>query len=194
MAKGTAKANVKTNAVRLRNFWAITVACNLVHLAAIWFFSGFPPTFWQLTAVSFWAGQQFLAMKVLGSRGAPSFDAAGNVDECINLADPDQLGLAGYAQDLLWVSWALQVLANVVSGYFSMLWLAVPTYGVHKAWGTFIAPMLAQRSQAQQQQQQAMQQQAQQYQQQQAAGQPETLQSQLRKRQAEARGKGQARR
>jgi hypothetical protein len=145
MAKNTAKSNIKTNAVRLRNFWIITVVCNIVHLAVLYFTSGFG--IWPLLGVAFWASQQIGAMKILSSRGAPTYEADGSLVDCVNLADADQLGFASYAQDLLWVCWALQVLANVVSGYFSMIYVVVPVYGFAKAWSGIISPLLQQRSQ-----------------------------------------------
>eukprot|EP00672_Neobodo_designis_P012861 CAMPEP_0174856104 /NCGR_PEP_ID=MMETSP1114-20130205/35086_1 /TAXON_ID=312471 /ORGANISM="Neobodo designis, Strain CCAP 1951/1" /LENGTH=205 /DNA_ID=CAMNT_0016090881 /DNA_START=41 /DNA_END=655 /DNA_ORIENTATION=+ len=150
MAKNTAKANARSNAQRLQQFWLITLACNLVHIATIWLWAGFPPSLWQLCGVGFWASQQVTAMKMLSSRGAPSYDAEGRIDDCADLSDPNQLGFATYAQDILWLCWALQVLSNAVSGYFSVLYVIVPVYAIYNAWTKLIGPMLAQRAQMQQ--------------------------------------------
>jgi hypothetical protein len=164
MAKNTAKANIKSNATRLLTFLSITIAVNVLHLAALWWTSGLPPSFWQTLGLAFWAGQEFVALKFLQARGAAAYDAEGRLEECIDLSDPAQLGLASYAQDLLWVCWGLQVLSNVVSSYFGFLYLAVPIYGVSKAWSTIISPLLSQRA--------SMQAMAQQQQQQHAGGPP----------------------
>lgn len=147
MAKNTAKINVRKNQARLRLFWLITAACNLVHLAAIWWTSGLPPTLWQFFAITFWLGQQAGAMRVLASWGRATLDEMGNLDACADLSDPSQLGLASYAQDLLWVCWALQVLSSAVSSYFSIFYVAVPVFAVAKLWSSVIGPMLSARSQ-----------------------------------------------
>jgi hypothetical protein len=148
MAKDTAKKNIKSNQVRLRNFLIITVAVNLLWLLQplVLASNDDPNSSWTifsiLSGLSFWAGQEYFTLRQLHNAGQPTYDENGNLQDCIDLSDPDQLGILSYAQDILWSCWALQLLTQFVSPKFWYLYLAIPVFAVYKLWTGFLQPML----------------------------------------------------
>lgn len=132
MAKETAKRNARTNATRLRWFRIITVAVNAVYLLSLVLSSEASVlSIWSVCWILFWATQEYAALLALTAHGAPQSDASGDIVDCNDLSDPQQLGLYSYAQDLLWVCWAVQLL-TVVSGWFLFLYIPVPAMAFSK--------------------------------------------------------------
>lgn len=164
MAKDTAKKNIKSNQARLRNFLIITVVINALWLLQPFFLASEEDgwtIFSILSGLSFWVGQEYFTYNQLFKAGQPVYDENGNLQECIDLSDPDQLGILSYAQDILWSCWALQLLTQFVSSKFWYLYLAIPIFAVYKIWTGFLQPMLNMARGAQQQGQGGDQQQGQ---------------------------------
>ena len=164
MAKDNAKKNAISNASRLKLFLVITIAVNAVWLISplLSLFGGSSSSeniiedgndswslFQLIFYLSFWAGQEYFAYIQLYKAGQPSMDAStGKISDCIDLADPAQLGLMSYAQDLLWVCWGLQLLTQYVSSKFWILYFLIPVFAVYKIFTGFIKPMLGMAGQA----------------------------------------------
>ena len=146
MAKGTAKANVKTNAKRLLVFRLLTLGLGALHATAIYMRDSMD--FWPLMGISFWTGQQLLMISLLAKAGAATYDAEGNIIDCIDLADPKQLGFYGYAQDILWVCWLLQPL-SLVWELVAYLWAVIPVFAAYKLWTGLLRPAMGMRGNSQ---------------------------------------------
>lgn len=133
MAKETAKKNARTNATRLQWFRTVTTAINGVYLLNLVLWSDGPMfSIWSIFWILFWGAQEYIALLVLTSHGAAQLDASGDVVDCIDLSDPQQLGIYSYAQDLMWVCWAVQLL-TCISNWFFVLYLPVPLMALSKA-------------------------------------------------------------
>jgi hypothetical protein len=167
MAKDTAKKNAIANATRLKIFLAITIVINVIWLIAplsSYFGGGSADdtnnsnnewTLFQiLWTFSLWAGQEYLAYTQLYKAGQPTLDSeSGKIIDCIDLSDPQQLGILSYAQDLLWVCWALQLLTQYASPKFWLLFYLIPVFAAYKIFTGFIQPMLGMAKMGAQQQQ-----------------------------------------
>lgn len=157
MANNNAKKYAKSNAQRLLLFRQVTLVCVGLHLLCVflnylfyfdWETRSFVGSlFWDLSALSFWGVQEYLALSALAAQGAPTLDEEGNISECIDLQDPAQLGIYSYAQDLLWVCWAVQVLTRL-SSWFILFYIPVPLMALSKGWSMVVAPMLNARAAA----------------------------------------------
>ena len=151
MARENAKKHVKSNASRLTLFRQISYALLALQVFVLWLSDrdGDLTTLSGLASfavsVGFWFGQEMLSIKLLEKCSSPEYDASGDILDCVDLSDPQQLGVFSYAQDLLWVCWGVQFLSSVVSRYFLVLYLPVPAIAVYKGFTTFISPMLARR-------------------------------------------------
>lgn len=152
MAKETAKRNVKANAARIQKFRLMTIVLAAIQFGGL-YFRGDAADFWSLVDLAFWTGQEWFMVRLLASAGSASYDQMGNIDSCIDLSDPKQLGFYGYAQDVLWLCWALQPSVFFISPSLRYLWAVVPIFAVWKAWTGLIKPMLAMRGGGAEQQQ-----------------------------------------
>ncbi len=160
MARETAKKNLKSNAARIAFFRQVTGALLVLQLVSAWFHShpaddssrtaSVSSVLGFLACLTFWFGQEWLCISLLEKSGAPERDANGELLDCTDLSDPQQLGVMSYAQDVLWVCWAVQFLVTVVSSYCVILYLPVPILAVVKAFTSFVSPMLAARRSQQQ--------------------------------------------
>ena len=145
MARDTAKKNLRSNNMRLAVFFAVTVASNLIHVVAI-LLSG--EGWWSgLFGISFWSTHQLVALYFLKLKGAASLDEHGDIADCVDISDPANLGMFSYAQDVLWVCWAVQLLSTCISVYFSILYIPIPVLAVSKLWNSVISPILSLRRQ-----------------------------------------------
>lgn len=143
MAKDTAKRNAKKNAARIQNFRVITLSLLAISIAFYWMYDGFPGwRGWMLFA--FWFSQEWYAISLLAARGAPATDpSTGDIVDCVDLSEVEQLGFFSYAQDCLWVCWFVQLLSAVFSAWFALLYSVVPMYALWKAWSTVLSPLLS---------------------------------------------------
>jgi hypothetical protein len=150
MARETAKKNVKSNAARIQLFRRVTVALFAIQIVWAWLYDSLIPTsfgsaFSLIGGLTFWVGQELVCISLLEKTGAPEYDSSGDLTNCTDLSDPNQLGVMSYAQDVLWVCWAVQVLVTTVSSYLVVLYLPVPALGAYKGFSYFISPLLAAR-------------------------------------------------
>lgn len=145
MAKDTAKKNLRSNEARMKLFWQITAGINAIYLISIAFFGDL---WWgSILGWLFWVCQEYLALKLLAARGSPELSETGEILDCIDLSDHNQLGIYTYAQDLLWVCWVSHSLC-AVSSYFLVLYLPVPFVALKKAWEFVISPLLSRMTQS----------------------------------------------
>lgn len=155
MAKDTAKKNLRSNKSRLALFRGITVVINIVYLLSLVVSVGLEGiSVGSLFAVVFWAVQEYAALALLAARGSGEYNESGELQDCVDIADPQQLGIYSYAQDLLWVCWAVHLLTSWSSWCF-FLYLPVPVVALYKSWSYVLGPLLSrflQSSSSQQQQ------------------------------------------
>eukprot|EP01064_Diplonema_japonicum_P012881 TRINITY_DN2022_c2_g1_i1.p1 TRINITY_DN2022_c2_g1~~TRINITY_DN2022_c2_g1_i1.p1 ORF type:complete len:202 (+),score=41.10 TRINITY_DN2022_c2_g1_i1:62-667(+) len=140
MAKGNAKANDAKNKKLIALFQKISLGINAFVVA---YHLGYKGDFFSVSTilyVAFFAVQEYFALQHLEKHGKPQLGSEGQIVSCVNLADPKDLGLYTYVQDLLWVCWTVQVLLLITS-YAWFVYVLVPLYGVYKAWDT-VGPML----------------------------------------------------
>ncbi|KAG5488111.1 hypothetical protein LSCM1_08176 [Leishmania martiniquensis] len=142
MAKGTAKKNLKKNLVRMRVFWIITTAVNALYVLAILYRNGSLPSFRDLAAISFWAGQEYVAYSALNKLAQPTLSPDGDLLDCIDASNPQELGYYTFVQDVLWVCWAVQLLC-ILHPAFIVFYLPVPATLISKFWGSVLAPLLS---------------------------------------------------
>ncbi|KAK7194851.1 hypothetical protein NESM_000406000 [Novymonas esmeraldas] len=140
MAKETAKRNVKKNAARMRVFAAITAVVNGVYIIAILARNGGLPAFRDLLAIGFWLGQEYLAYTTLNALAQPTYGATGELLDCIDAANPKELGYYTFVQDVLWVCWVVQPLC-IVHPAFIVFYLPVPATVLYKLWGAVLKPL-----------------------------------------------------
>jgi hypothetical protein len=144
MAHEVAKRNARKNAARLQKFRAITIILNILYcMAFIYWNESFVPYFSDLLAVAFWFAQQWGAIVLLAAKGKPSMDEQGEIVDCSDLANADELGLFSYAQDTLWVCWISEFGTGFLTSWFWILYLCVPAFAFYKAWGMILSPLLS---------------------------------------------------
>ncbi|EPY25534.1 hypothetical protein STCU_01331 [Strigomonas culicis] len=142
MAKETAKKNWKKNEARMKIFSMVTIAVNVLYVLVILYRNGGLPSFRDLSAISFWASQEYAALVSLKNFAAPRFSADGDLLDCIDASNPQELGYLTLAQDTLWVCWVVQTLCNLHTAFF-VFYLPVPATFLHKLWKTILGPLLS---------------------------------------------------
>lgn len=142
MAKDTAKKNLKSNARRINVFTIITLAVNAIYAGAILYRNGGLPGISDLVAIAFWGAQQLFALNALKKLAEPTLGPSGELLDCIDISDPQQLGIYTFAQDALWVCWVVQALC-VVHSAFIVFYLPVPATLLYKIWNSVLKPLLA---------------------------------------------------
>lgn len=149
MAKENAKRNRASNLKRLQLFTTITLVLTALHILHRYFVVAGDDGIGlrDFFVVSFWFSQEWMAIRLLRAHGTPTLTSSGDIDTCPDLANPLELGVFSYAQDLLWTAWGVQFL-SFLSSWFLALYTAVPAFALHKAWTMFIGPLLSQRSAA----------------------------------------------
>jgi hypothetical protein len=142
MAKDTAKKALKATTERLALYNYITVGINVLYvLVALWQNSFGMPSFTTIFAATFWYGQEFIMMYLLKWRATPSFGPGGEVVDCPDITQVEQLGVFSYAQDCLWISWICHV-GTMVTWWFWLLYVVVPLFAVYKLWDIVLWPAL----------------------------------------------------
>ncbi|CBZ23022.1 conserved hypothetical protein [Leishmania mexicana MHOM/GT/2001/U1103] len=142
MAKETAKRNLRKNKVRMRVFSMITAAVNLLYVLAILYRNGSLPSFHDLMAIGFWAGQEYLAYAMLSKVAQPTISPDGDLLDCIDASNPQELGYYSLAQDVLWVCWVVQALC-MMHPAFIVFYLPVPATLIYKVWGSVLKPLVS---------------------------------------------------
>ncbi|XQJ24159.1 Protein of unknown function (DUF788), putative [Leishmania guyanensis] len=140
MSKETAKKNLKKNIARMRVFSMITAAVNALYVFAIFYRNGSLPSFYDLMAIGFWAGQEYLAYSTLNKLAQPTISPEGGLLDCIDVSNPQELGYYTLVQDILWVCWVVQALC-ILHPAFIVFYLPVPATLIYKLWDTVLKPL-----------------------------------------------------
>ena len=102
-----------------------------------------PPGFFSYTnlqGVLFWLiGHQLPSLYMLHNVGVPKYSAVDptQIVSCVDLRDPKQLGIfAGLAQDVLWLSWGLQLLSLLFlpTAVSYVLYMIIPALFVYQVY------------------------------------------------------------
>lgn len=144
MAKGTAKRNWQRNTARMRAFAMITLVINAIYLLVILIRNQGLPRFGDLLAIAFWAGQEYCCYRVLYNFALPTLGAQGELLDCSDVSDPQELGYLSFVQDTLWVCWVVQSLC-VFHRAFAVFYLPVPATLLYKGWTLVLGPFLSNR-------------------------------------------------
>mmetsp|Transcript_49714 Transcript_49714/g.57258 ORF Transcript_49714/g.57258 Transcript_49714/m.57258 type:complete len:184 (-) Transcript_49714:42-593(-) len=143
MAKDTAKKHWKSNEERLKFFQFTSLAILAVDVLVAVLFSNSGVTWGWTFMLAFWAGQYYITLRLLYFCGQPTFhETSGELIDCIDLKDPEQLGVYSYAQDLLWVCWVVETL-SLYSWWGLVLYAPVPMVVTYKAWSMLLSPMIS---------------------------------------------------
>jgi hypothetical protein len=142
MAKEAAKRNLRRNIARMRVFAMITAAINALYLFVIFYRNGGLPSFKDLMAIGFWAGQEYAAYSTLNRLAQPTLSPEGDLLDCIDASNPTDLGYYTFVQDTLWVCWVVQLFCMLHPAFF-VFYLPVPATLLYKLWGSVLRPLLA---------------------------------------------------
>lgn len=97
----------------------------------------------NLQGVVFWlAGHQLPSLYMLQRVGTPRYSSMDptQIVSCVDLRDPKQLGIfAGFAQDVLWLTWGLQLLSLLVlpAGLAYFFYLIIPGLFVYQVYSFY---------------------------------------------------------
>lgn len=69
-------------------FSIITVVINVLYVLRIMYRNGGLPGFRDLLAITFWAGQEYVALRSLKLIALPTFNAQGELVDCIDASNP----------------------------------------------------------------------------------------------------------
>lgn len=130
---------------RLQIFTYVTLTVNVLYVSAIMYRRGNLPYMVDLAAIAFWGGQEYFALGALRRFARPTFSSTGELLDCPDAANPQELGFYSLAQDILWVCWVVQVLCLIHPAFF-VFYLPVPATIMYKVYSTVIAPLMAQRN------------------------------------------------
>ncbi|ORC91213.1 uncharacterized protein TM35_000062180 [Trypanosoma theileri] len=144
MAKDTAKKNMRSNESRMYVFTLLTLAVNILSIIFTMYFRGGLPSFGDLVGLGFWAGQEYVALSLLKRFAKPVYSSTGDLLECPDVSNPQELGVYSFAQDVLWVCWVVQLLCYLFHWAFVVFYLPVPATAIYKVW-QFVGPLLMQR-------------------------------------------------
>ncbi|KPI87827.1 hypothetical protein ABL78_3054 [Leptomonas seymouri] len=133
---------MRANIARMRAFAMITMVVNAVYVFFILYRNGGLPSFKDLMAISFWAGQEYVAYSTLNKLAQPTLSPEGDLLDCIDASNPKELGYYTVVQDTLWVCWAVQLLCLLHPAFF-VFYLPVPATLIYKVWGTVLRPLLS---------------------------------------------------
>lgn len=142
MAKETAKKNLRSNIARMRVFAMITCAINALYVFVILYRNGGLPSFKDLMAISFWAGQEYVAYSTLNNLAKPTLSPEGDLLDCIDAGNPTELGYYTFVQDTLWICWVVQLFCIVHPAFF-VFYLPVPATLLYKLWGSALRPLFS---------------------------------------------------
>ena len=125
MAQKAKKDLAKANTSALNNLHITSLAINLIFLLSHFLFrSRSLFTYFLISAPA------FICEYVLESSGRPKYDAA---TKTLKNAGEDMAaqGLTEYMFDVIWVTWASDILVVLFGSWGWWLWAAVPAYGLY---------------------------------------------------------------
>lgn len=129
MAQKAKKDRAKSNAAALSNLHIGAAAVNGLFLAwSLLFRSRSLLVYFLLSLPS------FICQFTLEKAGRPKYDGATGAlrSSGEDLAAP---GLTEYMWDVVWVTWACQVLVLLFGNWLWLVWAVVPAYGAYKGYG-----------------------------------------------------------
>jgi len=129
MAQKARKDRAKSNVAALNNLHMGSLAVNLLFLLFFFTFKSRSIVTWFIFSLP-----SFLCQFALEKTGRPNVDpntgAVKSAGE--DLAAP---GLTEYMWDVIWVTWAVEVLVLFFGNWVWVLWAVVPAYGAYKGYG-----------------------------------------------------------
>lgn len=128
MAQKAKKDRAKSNAAALNNLHIGAAVVNGLFLAWHFLFKSR-----SLLAYALLSLPSFICQYALEKAGRPSFDATGAVKS--SGEDLAARGLTEYMWDVIWVTWACQILVMLFGNWFWILWVVVPAYGAYQGYG-----------------------------------------------------------
>jgi hypothetical protein len=128
MAQKAKKDRARTNTIALNNLHKGSVAVNFAFLLFYWFFKSRSLFLYALFSVP-----AIICEIVLERAGRPAYDAA---TQALKTAGEDMSspGLTEYMFDIIWVTWACEVLVILVGNKGWLLWLVLPAYGAYQGY------------------------------------------------------------
>lgn len=128
MAQKAKKDRAKANAAALNQLHLGTLITNAIFW--LFYFVFRSRSLWLYGLLSFPA---LICEVILETTGRPKYDAAGALRTAgEDLSNP---GLTEYMFDIIWVTWASQILVVLFGNYAWLLWTTVPVYGAYKGVG-----------------------------------------------------------
>lgn len=131
MAQKAKKDRAKSNAAALNNLHIGAAVVNVLFLAWNFLFKSRSLLAYVLLSLPSFVCQYFLE-----NAGRPKFDPATGALRSSG-EDLAASGLTEYMWDVVWVTWACQVLVMLFGNWFWLLWVVVPAYGAFKGYGLF---------------------------------------------------------
>lgn len=129
MAQKAKKDRAKSNIESLKNLHLGAAVVNFLFL--LWHFFFRSRSLWAYFLLS---APSFACQYALEKSGRPSYDqstgALRNSGE-----DMSAPGLTEYMWDVIWVTWACQILVMLFGNWFWLIWAVVPAYGAYKGYG-----------------------------------------------------------
>eukprot|EP01012_Entosiphon_sulcatum_P021129 TRINITY_DN25917_c0_g1_i1.p2 TRINITY_DN25917_c0_g1~~TRINITY_DN25917_c0_g1_i1.p2 ORF type:complete len:201 (-),score=55.45 TRINITY_DN25917_c0_g1_i1:112-666(-) len=145
MAKDSAKKAHRNNQSRLRLYLLISAGLNVLYF--LWRVVLYRSTF---TTWGQWLGWlTFLTSEggtlwLLGKLLSPDLDGEGKVESCVDI---NQLtGVPSYVQDVLWITWFVQLTTCLISDKFWYVYLVVPGFAAYQFWVLVGQPYLSARN------------------------------------------------
>lgn len=129
MAQKAKKDRAKSNIEALKNLHLGAVVVNVLFLS--WHFLFKSRSLWAYALLS---APSFICQFTLEKAGRPSYEpstgALRNAGE-----DMTAPGLTEYMWDVIWVTWACQILVMLFGNWLWLIWAVVPAYGAYKGYG-----------------------------------------------------------
>lgn len=129
MAQKAKKDRAKSNAASLNNLHIGAAVVNGLFLSWYIFFRSRSLLTYILLSIP-----SFICQFTLEKAGRPSFDPTTGALKSSG-EDLAARGLTEYMWDVIWVTWACQVLVMLFGNWFWILWIIVPAYGAYQGYG-----------------------------------------------------------
>lgn len=129
MAQKAKKDRAKSNAAALQNLHIGAAVVNGLFLAWHFLFRSRSLLVYFLLSIP-----SFICQFTLEKAGRPTLDPASGALKSSG-EDLSAKGLTEYMWDVVWVTWACQVLVMLFGNWLWLLWAVVPAYGVYQGYG-----------------------------------------------------------
>ncbi|KAK1769158.1 hypothetical protein QBC33DRAFT_344989 [Phialemonium atrogriseum] len=129
MAQKARKDRARSNTASLNKLHIGSLLVNGIFLLSRYFFHTRSLYLWFMLSIP-----SFLCELTLERTGRPTYDPSTNALKSSgeDLAAP---GLTEYMFDIIWVTWATNVVVIFFGNWFWLLWAVVPAYGAYKGYG-----------------------------------------------------------